>query len=86
MKVLIITQVVDTNDPGLGFFHNWIKKLAPKFAATTVIGLQVGEYDLPGVKVLSLGKPAKGWPASGGVGFPDNLLDRALRRYRHTEH
>lgn len=28
MKLLIVTQVVDTEDPALGFFVRWIEELA----------------------------------------------------------
>lgn len=55
MKLLIITQKVDRTDPILGFFHRWLREFS-KENQVTVIGQQVGEYDLPGVKVLSLGK------------------------------
>jgi len=57
MKILIITQKVDYNDGVLGFFHNWLKKLAERFEYITVICLQKGACDLPAnVEVLSLGK------------------------------
>lgn len=57
MKLLIITQKVDKNDPVLGFFHTWIAKLSSKFDAISVICLEKGEYDLPtNVSVYSLGK------------------------------
>ncbi len=66
MKLLILTQKVDINDDVLGFFHGWIKKLAEKFESIIVICLEKGEYNLPAnVRVLSLGKPAQGWSASG---------------------
>ncbi len=59
MKLLVITQKVDKNDPILGFFHNWVLKLAPNFEKINVICLGRGEYDLPeNVKVYSLGKEA----------------------------
>ncbi len=59
MKLLVITQKVDKNDPILGFFHNWVLKLAPNFEKINVICLGTGEYDLPeNVKVYSLGKDA----------------------------
>lgn len=61
MKLLIITQKVDRNDPILGFFHGWIKEFAKHCEKMTVICLGQGGYDLPGTKVLSLGKPAQGW-------------------------
>lgn len=57
MKLLILTQKVDKNDPILGFFHRWIMEFAKHCDQVTVICLQKGEYHLPeNVKVLSLGK------------------------------
>ncbi len=57
MKLLIVTQAVDINNPVLGFFHRWIEEFAKKFEFVTVICLEKGEYELPNnVKVLSLGK------------------------------
>ena len=56
MKLLIITQKVDINDDILGFFHDWLKKMAEK-ADISVIANYVGKYELPkNVKVFSLGK------------------------------
>lgn len=57
MKLLIVTQKVDKNDPILGFFHRWIIEFTKKFEQVTVICLYKGAHDLPqNVKVLSLGK------------------------------
>jgi len=57
MKLLIITQVVDTQHPVLGFFHRWVIEFAKYVEHLHVIALQVGEYDLPeNVTVYSLGK------------------------------
>lgn len=57
MKLLIITQAVDINNPILGFFHSWIKIFSNYCEKITVICLEKGEYHLPEkVKVLSLGK------------------------------
>jgi len=57
MKLLIITQKVDKNDPILGFFHRWIEEFAKHVEQLTVICLFAGEYSLPeNVTVLSLGK------------------------------
>lgn len=57
MKLLIITQKVDKNDPVLGFFHRWLEEFAKHCDKLTVICLEMGQYDLPkNVKVLSLGK------------------------------
>lgn len=57
MKLLILTQKVDKEDPILGFFHKWIEKFSEKFEAISVVCLEKGKYDLPqNVKVFSLGK------------------------------
>lgn len=57
MKLLIITQKVDKEDPILGFFHDWILELAKNFKKISVICLEKGKYDLPqNVGVYSLGK------------------------------
>ncbi|HQI25775.1 MAG TPA: glycosyltransferase family 4 protein [Candidatus Paceibacterota bacterium] len=56
MKLLVITQKVDKNDPILGFFHRWVEEFAKHVEQVTVICLEKGEYNLPGIKVLSLGK------------------------------
>lgn len=54
-KILIITQKVGMNDSSFGFFHDWLREFS-KIAKVTVLALEVGEYDLPEVKVFSLGK------------------------------
>lgn len=57
MKLLIITQKVDKNDPILGFFHRWIEEFAKYFNTVYVLCLEKGKYDLPkNVVVYSLGK------------------------------
>lgn len=57
MKLLIITQKVDRDDPVLGFFHQWIEEFARHCEQVTVIGQYVGAYTFPPhVRVLSLGK------------------------------
>ncbi len=57
MKLLIVTQKVDSGDQLLGFFIDWIKRFADKFDLVTVICLQKGDFDLPdNVRVKSLGK------------------------------
>ncbi len=56
MKLLIVTQTVDKNDPILGFFHRWIEEFSKHFEKITVICLQKGSYELPNVEVFSLGK------------------------------
>ncbi|MEK7477847.1 MAG: glycosyltransferase family 4 protein [Patescibacteria group bacterium] len=67
MKLLILTQKVDKDDPILSFFHRWIEEFANYCDKLTVICLAKGRSELPvAIKVLSLGKPAQGWSASGG--------------------
>lgn len=57
MKLLIITQKVDKNDPVLGFFHEWIFRFSQKVDKLFVIANEAGYYDLPKkVEVHSLGK------------------------------
>ncbi len=57
MRLLVFTQHVGTDNPVLGFFHDWLIEFAKGVEHLTVIGLSVGQYDLPkNVSVLSLGK------------------------------
>ena len=57
MKLLIVTQVVDTEDPFLGFFHGWLVELARRFECIEVICLREGKHSLPPhVRIHSLGK------------------------------
>ncbi len=57
MKLLVITQVVDDNDPLLGFFTGWIRGFSERVETVVVVGLQVGTYSFPAnVSVHSLGK------------------------------
>lgn len=59
MKLLIVTQVVDKQHSVLGFFHRWIEEFSKQCEKVTVICLEQGDYNLPGVTVFSLGKEAK---------------------------
>lgn len=57
MKLLIITQVVDSTHPILGFFHRWIEEMAKHTEHVHVICLEAGVHSLPpNVTVHSLGK------------------------------
>jgi glycosyltransferase involved in cell wall biosynthesis len=57
MRLLITTQVVDENDPILGFFCRWLTEFGKHFKSIEVICLKEGEHHLPGnVHVHSLGK------------------------------
>lgn len=60
MKLLIITQVIDKNDPVLGFFHRWVSEFSKKVDSISVICLKQGVSSLPSnVRVYSLGKEKK---------------------------
>lgn len=60
MRLLIITQKVDQDDPILGFFHRWIVEFAKHCESVIVMCLEKGAHELPAnVKVLSLGKEQK---------------------------
>lgn len=57
MRLLVITQTVDSKDPVLGFFHRWLMHFAPHFDRIEVICLFEGVHALPeNVRVHSLGK------------------------------
>lgn len=56
MKLLIVTQKVNSNDPILGFFHRWIEEFS-KYREVIVIALEVGEHRFSeNVQVYGLGK------------------------------
>jgi len=81
MKLLIVTQVVDSNDPLLGFFHMWLKAFASEFEHITVICLKEGQHDLPDtVRIYSLGKErviARSASAQGGAARRSNPVSLA---------
>jgi glycosyltransferase involved in cell wall biosynthesis len=57
MRLLIVTQVVDTEDPVLGFFARWITELSQNVESIEVVCLKEGKHELPSnVHVHSLGK------------------------------
>lgn len=57
MKLLIVTQAVDDEDPILGFFCRWLTEFAKHCEHIEVICLQEGKHELPAnVHVHSLGK------------------------------
>lgn len=59
MKLLIVTQVIDTEHPILGFFHRWVEEFAKHYEYVHVICLEAGKHNLPkNVTVHSLGKEA----------------------------
>jgi len=57
MKLLVITQSINKDNPICGFFLDWVLEFSKKCEKVIVICLEKGEYNLPNnVKVLSLGK------------------------------
>lgn len=57
MRLLILTQIIDSEDTYLGFFHYWVSEFAHEFETITIICLKEGKHALPeNVRVLSLGK------------------------------
>ena len=92
MKLLIVTQTVDTQDPVLGFFVRWIEEFAKHAEEVTVICLKKGKYELPkNVRVFSLGKEPAGAarsaaPAGERVGSvrPRAKSTRLAKRLTYT--
>ncbi len=69
MKLLIVTQVIDRDDPVLGFFCRWVEEFAKHFERIEVICLKEGKHDLPeNVRVHSLGKE-RGRPFFGSLAY-----------------
>lgn len=57
MRLLVVTQAVDKNDPVLGFFHRWLEEFAKHTDQLIVVCLREGAHSLPSnVRVYSLGK------------------------------
>lgn len=57
MRLLVVTQAVDSMDPALGFFVRWIEELSKRAESVEVICLKKGTYSLPNnARVYSLGK------------------------------
>ena len=57
MRLLVVTQAADLDDPLLSFFHRWIIEFAKHCEQLHIICLKDGRHNLPGnVLVHSLGK------------------------------
>ncbi len=57
MRLLVVTQAVDRDDPALGFFHSWLREFALSVQKLSVVCLKEGRHSLPqNVSVFSLGK------------------------------
>lgn len=59
MKLLLVTQALDLDDPVLSAYHGWVVELAKHFESIEVVCLKTGRYEMPtNVHVHSLGKTA----------------------------
>lgn len=57
MKILIVTQKVDTKDDNLGFFYRWIEEFSRHCGEVSVIAGAVGTHSPSAkIKIMSLGK------------------------------
>lgn len=57
MRLLVLTQAVNLDDPYMGFFHRWLEHFAARASGVRVAANGVGRYNLPpNVRVYSLGK------------------------------
>jgi len=57
MRVLVLTQAVDTDDLYLGFFHSWLAAFSKTFDHVRVVCLKQGRHQLPAnIVIHSLGK------------------------------
>ncbi len=81
MRLLVLTQVLDRDDPVLGFTHGWIEALARHVDRVVVAPLKAGVIDLPAnVEVRSLGKE-DGLGTAGVLGrFVREVGSLCLRR------
>lgn len=82
MKLLIVTQIVDKDDPILGFFHEWVRAFAGQVESIKLVGLEVGKYDFPSnVEVLSLGKESGELPTWRYVWRLNKIAWRERKNY-----
>jgi glycosyltransferase involved in cell wall biosynthesis len=81
MKLLIVTQIVDSEDSYLGFFTRWIEEFAKYAEQVEVICLKEGKHELPAnVHVHSLGKERG---AASSFTYARRFLS-LIRRLRHN--
>ncbi len=84
MKLLVLTQAVDSQDPYTSFFGGWLSALANHFESINVICLKEGPHSLPPtVRVWGLGKSAAAPAPEGTAGRLRLRLRYIVRLYRH---
>ncbi len=85
MRILVITQAVDETDPILGFFVDWIRRLAQRASSVQVIAQWTGPHSLgDSVRVHSLGKE-RGAGRFAQQHRLQRLLGRILLRERSAD-
>lgn len=64
MRLLLVTQALDLDDPTLSVYHGWVAMLARDFESVEAVCLKKGRHQLPSnVRVHSLGKERRRVPA-----------------------
>lgn len=76
MRILIVTQAVDLDDPILGFFSGWVTEFQ-KHCSISVIAQRVGRHTLS-APVFSLGK-------NTGTSIPSQIIRFASLLFRHRK-
>ncbi len=85
MRLLVITQTIDEDDPVLGFFVGWIRKLAERASSVHVVTQSEGPHGwTAGVQVHSLGKERGAGRFSRQLRL-QRLLARILLRDRSAD-
>src|SRR3989344_7628160 len=84
-RLLVIAQALDTENPALGFFPQWVAALAARYEHIEVICLTRGKSDLPNnVRVHTLGKE-RGRPLLGAGTYAWRVFFLAWRVGRPPE-
>ncbi|MFH2002723.1 MAG: glycosyltransferase family 4 protein [Planctomycetota bacterium] len=82
MILLTLTQKVKADDAILGFYVQWLEKMAQRVEHLQVIALETGAYDLPpNVEVISLNKERGAGPVSMFLTF-NRVLWRLCRTHK----
>ena len=84
-RLLVVAQALDTENPALGFFPQWVAALAARYEHIEVICLTLGKFGLPNnVRVHTLGKE-RGRPVLGAATYAWRFFLLAWRLRRHYD-
>ena len=84
MRLLILAQAVDLDDPVLGFFDRWLEEFAARYESIEVVCLKEGRHSLPAnVHVHSLGKPSFAKASKGTGARLTSRIKYILNFYRY---